>query len=48
MLGHIFGLPFEELFAVAPLAGASWLALRIRRRPRRDPCLRQADPQETR
>ena len=34
MLGHILGLSIEELLAIAPLAGASLLALSLRRRYR--------------
>jgi hypothetical protein len=44
IVAHIAGFPLEELLALAPVAGACWLALRghIHRRvgggsPRRDP-----------
>jgi hypothetical protein len=29
-LGHVVGLPLEELLSLAPAAGAMWIALRAR------------------
>jgi hypothetical protein len=33
-LAHLAGLPLEELLALAPAAGASWLALRAALAPK--------------